>query len=103
MALDRENLLQLMKVTVGANPASNYAWNGENFTYGALNNTLRDELNALVGTEELWEDNSKTFFRLISETVNEVLPPRLIERYGQFAEIRQYGQGFRLSWMVWTS
>ena len=95
MALDRENLLALMKATGNANPGNTYSWNGENLSYNAMNDTLRDELNALVGTEELWDDNKKVFFRLISETVDEVLPPRMIDRYGQFAEIRTYGQGDR--------
>lgn len=95
MALDRENLLQLMKTTVGANPANNYSFNGETFSYSALNDTLRNELNELVGTEELYQENKRKVFSLISETVDEVLPPQLISRYGQFAEIRTFGQGDR--------
>ena len=91
--LDRENLLQLMKTTIGANPANSYSFNGETFSYSALNDTLRQELNELVGTEELYQENKRKVFALISETIDEVLPPRLIERYGEFAEIRQYAQG----------
>lgn len=93
--LDRENLLQLMKTTVGANPANNYSFNGETFSYSALNDTLRDELNELVGTEELYQENKRKVFSLISETIDAVLPPRLIDRWGQFAEIKTYGQGDR--------
>lgn len=91
MALDRANLLQLMKTTVGANPANTYSFNGETFSYSALNDTLRSELNELVGTDELYEENKRKLFSLISETIDEVLPPQLIDRYGQFAEIRTYG------------
>ena len=93
MALDRANLLKLMKTTVAANPSSNYSFNGETFSYNALNDTLRNELNELVGTEELYQENKQKVFALISETVDEVLPPRLIDRYGQFAEIKTFGQG----------
>lgn len=95
MALDRTNLLQLMKTTVGANPANSYSFNGETFSYNALNDTLRNELNELVGTEELYQENKRKVFSLISETIDEVLPPRLLERYGQFAEIRTFAQGDR--------
>lgn len=93
--LDRENLLQLMKTTVSANPANNYSFNGETFSYSALNDTLRNELNELVGTEELYQENKRKVFSLISETIDAVLPPRLIDRWGQFAEIKTYGQGDR--------
>lgn len=95
MALDRENLLQLMRTTVSANPANNYSFNGETFSYSALNDTLRNELNELVGTEELYQENKRKVFSLISETIDAVLPPRLIDRWGQFAEIKTYDQGDR--------
>ncbi len=93
--LDRENLLQLMKATVSADPAKSYSFNGENLSYSALNDTLRNELSELVGTEELYQENKRKVFSLISETIDTVLPPRLIERWGQFAEVKTYAQGDR--------
>ena len=50
--LDRNNLLQLMKTVAKADnsaPAS-YSWNGESFSYEALNETLRREFNEYAGT-----------------------------------------------------
>jgi hypothetical protein len=63
--LDKANLLTLMKTVASANPSGTYSYNGEQFTYSALNDTLRDELNALAGTEDLYEENKRTLFSLI--------------------------------------
>ena len=52
MALDRNNLVQLMKTVAKADPNApvSYSFNGENFSYDALNETLRQELNEYAGT-----------------------------------------------------
>lgn len=91
--LDKANLLKLMKTTASANPSGTYNYCGEQFSYDALNDTLRDELNELIGTEDLFEENKRTFFSLVSQTVDEVIPNRLINAYGQFAEIKTFAQG----------
>lgn len=91
--LDKANLLKLMKITASANPSGMYSYGGEQFNYDALNSTLRDELNQLIGTEDLFEENKRTFFSLVSQTVDEVIPNRLINAYGQFAEIKTFQQG----------
>lgn len=93
--LDKANLLSLMKTVAGANPSGNYSYNGEQFTYSALDDTLRDELNALVGTEDLYEENKRILFSLIEQTMDDIVPNRLIDAYGQFAEIRTFQQGDR--------
>lgn len=94
--LDKANLLDLMKTVASSNPSGNYSYNGEQFTYSALNDTLRDELNELVGTEDLYEDNKRTLFSLIEQTMDDIVPNRLINAYGQFAEIRTFKQGERV-------
>lgn len=91
--LDKANLLTLMKIVASANPSGTYNYKGESFSYDSLNNTLRDELNALIGTEDLYEDNKRVYFSLVSQTVDEVVPNRLINAYGQFAEIKTFKQG----------
>lgn len=95
MALDRANLLILAKTVAKAEPSHSYSYNGETFEYEALNETLRKELDELVGTEELYETNKRQLFSLISEVMDEVVPTRLINAYGQFAEIRTFAQGDR--------
>lgn len=91
--LDKANLLSLMKAVAETNPSGNYSYKGENMSYSALNETLRKELNDLVGTEDLYQQNKRTLFSLIEETMDEIIPTRLINAYGQFAEIRTFGQG----------
>ena len=50
--LDKTNLLSLMKQVAKADPSAPvaYSFNGENLSYEALNETLRQELNELAGT-----------------------------------------------------
>lgn len=91
--LDKKNLLELMKNVARMSPSDCYSVNGENFTYEAMNKTLRDELNQLVGTEDLYEENKRTLFSLIEKTIDDIVPTRLINAYGQFAEIQTYAQG----------
>ena len=49
--MDRANLLQLMKNVANATPSSTFSYNSENLSYDAMNETLRNELNVLVGAE----------------------------------------------------
>lgn len=93
--LDRNNLFELARVTARANknaPVA-YSFGEDKFTYTQLNDTLRTELNALAATPAQYRENMNTIFALIETIVDEVLPVRTIEAYGQFAEIKQFAQG----------
>ena len=93
--LDQKNLFELAKVTAKANAASPVAYSfGDNkFSYAELNETLRKELNEYAATPALYRENKNIIFSLMEVVVDEVLPVRVMEAYGQFAEIRQFGQG----------
>ena len=93
--MDKANLLQLMKNVANAIPSTNFSYNNENLSYSAMNETLRSELNALVGTEELYEQNKRLVFSLMEQTMDDIVPNRLINAYGQFAEIQTFAQGDR--------
>lgn len=99
MALNKTELLSLMKAVARAstnpNAASAYSYNGESFSYEALSATLRKELNELTGTYESYCENKTMVFSLLEQTVNDVLPTRILERYGQFAETKTFAQGDR--------
>lgn len=97
MSLQKEELLSLMKAVAKANPSAStsYSFNGETLTYDAMNETLRNELNELAGTYSLYRENKNTVFALIEETMNDILPTRVLERYGQFAETKTFAQGDR--------
>ena len=93
--LDKNNLLALMKTVAKADvsaPAS-YSFNGESFSYEALNETLRRELNEYAGDYASYRDNKNLIFSLIEETLDEVLPKKVIKQYEQFAEVKTFAQG----------
>jgi len=93
--LDRNNLVQLMKTVAKADPSAPvaYSFNGESLSYEALNETLRQELNELAGTYSLYRENKNTIFSIIEETLDEVLPKKVVEQYNQFAEVKTFAQG----------
>ena len=95
MALDRNNLVQLAKTVAKADPSApvSYSWNGENFSYDQLNETLRREFNEYAGTYALYRENKNLIFSVIEETLDEVLPKKVEQAYMQFAEIKQFAQG----------
>lgn len=97
MSLQKNELLSLMKAVAKANPSAStaYSFNGESLTYEAMNETLRNELNELAGTYSLYRENKNTVFALIEETMNDILPSRVLERYGQFADVKTFAQGDR--------
>lgn len=103
MALDTKNLLALAKATANANPTSmtSYSFNidgkNESFSYADLNNTLRSELNELCGNGNYYQfqANQNTIFSLMAQTIDDVLPKKVLEQYGAFAEVQNFAQGDR--------
>ena len=95
MALNKNDLITLAKPVANANPSSQvaYSFGEEKFSYSDLNETLRSELKELAGTYQLYRENKNVVFSLIEETINDVLPVRVLEQYGQFAEIKTFAQG----------
>lgn len=95
MALNKNDLITLAKTVANANPSSQvaYSFGEEKFSYSDLNETLRSELKELAGTYQLYRENKNVVFSLIEETINDVLPTRVLEQYGQFAEIKTFAQG----------
>ena len=93
--LDSKNLITLAKTVANANPSSTvaYSFEGKNFSYADLNETLRNELRELAGSYQLYRENKNTIFTLIEETINDVLPKKVLEQYGMFAEVKTFAQG----------
>ena len=93
--LDNKELLKLMIATTKANRSEPvaYSYEGKNFTYEALNETLRNEMNELAGTWQLFRENKNTIFSLIEQTLDEILPKSVAGRYDSFAETKTYAQG----------
>lgn len=97
MALNRKDLITLAKTVANANPSSAvaYSFGEDKFSYSDLQETLRSELRALAGTYSLYRENKNTIFALMEETIDDVLPKKVLEQYGQFAEIKTFAQGDR--------
>lgn len=103
MALDRKSLFTLAKVVANANPSSTTAYSfkkdaqsqEENYSYSDLNETLRGELRELAGSYSLFRENRNTIYALMEQVVDDILPKRVLEQYGQFAEIKTFPQGVK--------
>ena len=93
--LDKNNLIALMKQVAKADPSAPvaYSWEGEQLSYEALNTTLRNELNELAGTYSQYRENKNLIFSMIEQTLDEILPKKVAQRYDQFAEVKSFAQG----------
>lgn len=95
MALQFNDMLSLAKTVARANPSAPtaYSFGDKKFGYGELQDTLRAELKGIAGTYALYRENKNTVFALLEQTIEDVLPQRVLEQYGQFAEIKTFNQG----------
>lgn len=95
MALEMKDLIVLGKTLGRANASSAVAYSfGEaKLSYSDLNDTFRSELNEMVGTYALYRENKNKMFTLMEEVITDVLPVKVMEQYGMFAEIKTYAQG----------
>lgn len=94
--LDKKNLLQLMKTVAKAerNAPTAYSFNGEQFSYSALDDTLRNELNEyMAGGYHAFEENKHIVYSIMEEVIDDVLPNKVREAYEMFAEVKQFAQG----------
>ena len=93
--LDRNNLLALMKTVAKADVSAptSYSFNGESFSYEALNETLRRELKEYAGDYASYRENKNLIFSLIEETLDDILPKKVTKQYEAFAEVKTFAQG----------
>ena len=95
MALKFDDLLNLCKTVAKANPLAPtaYSFGDKNFGYTELNETLRTELKELAPDFRQYKVNQNTIFALMEQTIDEVLPMKVLESYAQFAEVKTFSQG----------
>lgn len=95
MALEFKDILKLSKQVAKANPSAPvaYSFGDKNYNYSEMNEALRTEYAALAGTYRDYKINQNTIFSLMEQTIDDVLPTRVLEQYGQFAEIKTFAQG----------
>lgn len=95
MALDRTNLIELARANAKAslNPSATFSFNGESVSAEALNNLFIAELNELSRTPREFKRNENLIFELLEVGLTEVLPVKVLQNYGQFADVKTYAQG----------
>ena len=93
--MEFKQLLQLAKTVAKAKPSAPvaYSFGEKQYSYADLNDTLREELNGLAGTYRDYQINKNTIFALMEQTINDVVPERVMQQYSQFAEIKTFAQG----------
>jgi hypothetical protein len=98
MALNKNDLVQLMKVAMTANASAPtaYSFNGASLDYSAVQATLREELNALCATPALYRENMNLIFSVIEQAIDDLLPAKVANRYAELAEVRVFKQGERV-------
>lgn len=93
--MEYKDLLSLARIALKADPSAPtaYSFNDENYTLDQVNEALATEFRKLAGSYSDYRENKNLIFRLIEQTIDEVLPARVEAQYAQFAEIRNVAQG----------
>jgi len=93
--LNKEQLIELAKANTKAslNPSVAYSFEGEKLSADALEKTFINELNELGATPQLFRENQNLIYTLLEVSLTEVLPQRVMQSYGQFADVRTFPQG----------
>ena len=97
MALNKEQLIELARANAKAslNPSKSFSFNGENLSAEALNTTFVKELNELGATPQDFRENKNLIYTLMEVSLTEVLPQKVLQAYGQFADVQQFAQGVK--------
>ena len=93
--MEFNDILKLAKTVAKADPSKPvaYSFGEKSFGYSEMNETLRAEFAALAPDYRTYKINQNTIFALIEQTIDDVLPNRVMAQYGQFAEIKTFAQG----------
>ncbi len=93
--MEFNDILKLAKTVAKADPSKPvaYSFGEKSFGYSEMNETLRTEFAALAPDYRTYKINQNTIFALIEQTIDDVLPNKVMEQYGQFAEIKTFAQG----------
>lgn len=84
----------LVKLAVAASNKTSFNFS-ENEKYSAeqTSDLLRAQMNLLAHDYRSFRENKNTIFSLIEQTIDEVLPAKVLQQYEQFADISTVPQG----------
>ena len=93
--LNRENFISLGKAAYNAcvTPNTSFSYEGTELNSSAIQETFTQELNEQFGTYALYRENKNTLFALVEQLYDDIVPKKVMQQYGQFAEIKFFGQG----------
>ncbi len=93
--MEYNDLLSLARIALKADPSAPtaYSFGDEKYTLDQVNEALAAEFRKLAGTYSDYRENKNTIFRLIEQSIDEVLPARVEQQYAQFAEVRNVANG----------
>ena len=93
--MDYKDLRALARIALAADPAAAtaYSFGDEQYTLSQVNAALQAEFQNLAGSYRDYRENQNIIFRLIEETIDEILPARVEAQYAQFADVRTVPQG----------
>ena len=100
--LERKDLVALAKTVAKADSSAPtaYSFQGESFSYEALNETLRKEFNEYAGSFREYKMNQNLIFSVIEEVLDDILPKKVEEAYSMFAEVKTFKQGETVSFTI---
>ena len=95
MAMNFEDTLKLAKAVAGAKPSAPvaYSFGDKQYSYNDMQEALRAEFAELAPDYRTYQLNKNTIFALLEQTIDDVLPKKVMESYAQFAEIKTFRQG----------
>ena len=92
--LEVKEFVKLAKIAAKADRSAPvaYSFNGENFSYDDVQETLRQQFAELAPDFRSYRENKNTIFRIIEETLSETVPERTKQNYMQWAEVKHFAQ-----------
>lgn len=84
----------LVKLAVAASNKTSFSFSeSEKYSAEQTSDLLRAQMNLLAGDYRSFRENKNTIFSLIEQTIDEVLPAKVLQQYEQFADISTVAQG----------
>ena len=84
----------LVKLAVAASNKTSFNFSeSEKYSAEQTSDLLRAQMNLLAGDYRSFRENKNAIFSLIEQTIDEVLPAKVLQQYEQFADISTVAQG----------
>lgn len=88
--MNREDLFKLAKAAAHNTPLT---YSKEEYSSEMVNDALRAQFELLGGSLQAFRRNKNTIFELIENTIDEVLPVKVMQQFERFADVQTIAQG----------